>query len=67
MSSVEILAGNAEALPSNARGTPSARELRAKAGQNTLATTFSSRTIVARNANKERETGMTSRIEPYRV
>jgi len=28
---------------------------------------FSSRTIVARNANEERETAMTSRIEPYRV
>jgi hypothetical protein len=49
-----ILAGNAAALPSNARGTPSARELRAKAGGNLLATPFSSRTITARNAKQNK-------------
>src|SRR5258708_29916284 len=36
-------------------------------GWNRLATTFSSRTIVARNATRTGETAMTSRIEPYRV
>src|SRR5215203_5614292 len=58
------LAGNAEALPLSARGTLSARKMRAKAGQNTLATTFSSRTIVARNVNNEEET---EHDQPYRA
>jgi acyl dehydratase len=36
-------------------------------GWNRLAMTFSSRTIVARNAGETGESAMTSRIEPYRV
>jgi acyl dehydratase len=36
-------------------------------GWNRLATTFSWRTIVTRNAGKTGESAMTSRIEPYRV
>src|SRR6267142_6051391 len=43
------------------------RNCEQNSGENALATAFCSRTIMRRKANKSGETGMTSRIGPYRV
>ena len=68
VSSVGDWLGRASWRSQDARRTPSDGELRAKHGRNTLATAFSSRTIIERKDDKNQgKQGMTSRLETYRV
>src|ERR1700726_1336097 len=52
---------------SKPRGSPSEAKLRVKHRRNTLASAFRSRTIIHGKRRKSGRTGMTSRLEAYRV